>query len=176
MLDKLLEILSNIWEDLWCFNIIKQNEKGVHLRLGKVKRIHEPGLVFKAPFVDQVLKQYVNDDTIMLPSQKITTKDGKTVTLRAMVMYNVTDVLPFVLNVNMACQSIADLTAGVISEMVIKMTYQELTTNLEELNNKITKIVRRECKHWGAHVEYVKFIDVTTSRSFNIFKDSDSHL
>lgn len=176
MFDKLLDILILIWNDVWCFNIINENEKGLRLRFGKKNKILEPGLVFKYPFIDTIIKQYVKEDTIILPSQKLMTKDGVSITITGMVLYSVDDIEPFVLNASIPTQTVSDVAAGAISELILEMDYKEILESLEKLSHKISIAVRRECKHWGVKLEYVKLTDITTSRSFNIFKNSESHL
>lgn len=176
MFDKLIDILILIWNDLWMFKIINQNEKGILLRMGKMKKILNPGLVFKIPFIDQVLQQYVQDDTIALPSQKLITKDGKGITITGMVLYSVEDVEPFILNASIPAQTISDITAGVISQQILELDYNEILESLEKLSHKISIAVRRECKGWGVKIEYVKLTDITVSRSFNIFKNNEGHL
>lgn len=176
MFDRLLDLIITLWEDIWCLKIVRENNKGVLLRYGKVRRVYEPGLVFKLPFVDDLIIQFTGDDTIVLPSQKLITKDGKQVTVKAVVVYNVVDVIPFTMNVNQAYQSLSDVSSGVISDIILKLDYSELKDNLEELNNKASKAVRKEVKKWGAHIDTVSFTDITTSRSFNIFKDGEAHL
>jgi regulator of protease activity HflC (stomatin/prohibitin superfamily) len=176
MFDKLYELLTSVWSDIWFFKIINQNEKGLRLRVGVVNKELKPGLVFKAPFIDNIMQQYVGDDTIQFPSQKLTTKDGKVVTITGMMLYNITDVKPFLLNASIPTQTLSDVATGVISDIVLKHTWAELIESLEQLNNKISISVRRECKEWGVHVEYVRLTDITVSRTFNIFKNSEAHL
>ena len=176
MLDKLIDIIIIAWEHIWFIKIINENERGILLRFGKLKKQLSSGMVFKIPFIDQVLIQYVKDDTILLPSQKLTTKDGKTITVTGMILYNVDDVVPFILNASVPTQSITDVAQGSIAEMILSMTYEEIVESLEKLSNEISKSVRRDCKHWGAKIQYVKLTDITVSRTFNVFKNSDSHL
>jgi len=176
MFDRIIDLIILVWQDVWIFKIINVNEKGVRLRFGKVNKMMDAGLAFKLPFVDNIIIQYVKDDTILLPSQKLTTKDGKTITITGMVLYCVEDVQPFVLNASVATQSIADVATGIISDVILQMTYHEILQSLDKLSNEISKAVRRECKQWGVKIEYVRLTDITTSRTFNVFKNSDSHL
>jgi regulator of protease activity HflC (stomatin/prohibitin superfamily) len=176
MFDRIIDLIVLVWNDIWIFKIINVNEKGVRLRFGKVNKIMDAGLAFKLPFVDNIIIQYVKDDTILLPSQKLTTNDGKTITITGMVLYCVEDVQPFVLNASVAAQSIADVATGIISDVILQMTYDEILESLDKLSNEISKAVRRECKQWGVKIDYVRLTDITVSRTFNVFKNSDSHL
>lgn len=176
MFDKLYEILAEIWSDVWFLKIINQNEKGVRLRMGKFQKELEPGIVFKAPFIDNILQHYIGDDTIQMPSQKLSTKDNKTITISGMILYTVSDIKPFLLNASVPIQTVSDIATGVISDIVLTHTWDELVESLEKLNNKISISVRRECKEWGVHIKYVRLTDITSSRSFNIFKSNETHL
>jgi regulator of protease activity HflC (stomatin/prohibitin superfamily) len=176
MFDKLFDLLIVIWNDLWMFKIVRENERAIRLRFGKKNKHFGAGLVFKYPFIDEILVQYVCDDTVLLPSQKLTTKDGKSITITGVVLYSVEDVEPFVLNASVPTQTISDVAQGAISETIIGMNYPQIIESLEKLSNEISKDVRRECKHWGVKIHYVRLTDITLSRSFNVFKNSDSHL
>lgn len=176
MFDKLIDILSIIWKDIWIFCIVRENEEGIRLRYGKLNKTVLPGIVFKIPFIDEVIIKYTKDDTILLPSQKLTTKDGKTITITGMVLYKVDNITEYILAVNLPQQSISDVAMGALTETIIERTYAEVLESIEKLGNEVSKRVRRECKKWGVVIEYVKITDITVSKSLNLFKNSEAHL
>lgn len=174
MFDKLIEWLMSVWEDIWIFKTIQQYELGVKLTFGKFNKVLEPGLHFKWSVCEQILTHNSKDDTILLPSQKLTTKDEKTVTVRGMIIYKIDNIREFLLNCNNAQQVISDVAIGIIAENIIQSNYEE-TVNIK-IMNEISKQVRRDCKKWGVHIEYVKLTDLSLSRSFNIFKETEAHV
>lgn len=174
MLDRLFDILIAIWDHLCPVNIVNKFDKGVHLRFGRFLRVLEPGLKWKLPFCDTFIIHWAEDDTISLPSQKLTTKDGKTVSVRGTILYHIDDIQKFALDVNDAQQAICDVAMGLIAENIIQSNYEETVST--QIMNEISKQVRRDCKKWGVYIEYVKIIDLSLSRSFNIFKEGESHL
>lgn len=176
MFDKLIDLIILIWNDITIFKEVSEFEEGVRLRFGKFNKILKPGWAFKIPFIDSIICKFVKDDTILLPSQKLTTKDNKTITLTGMVLYNVDDIKPYIINVNLPSQTISDVAMGVISDIIVERTYNEVVESIEKLSNEVSKIVRRECRQWGIKIEYVKITDICLSRTFNIFKNSESHL
>ena len=91
-----------------------------------------------------------------------------------MIIYKIDNIREFLLNCNNAQQVISDVAIGIIAENIIQSNYEE-TVNIK-IMNEISKQVRRDCKKWGVHIEYVKLTDLSLSRSFNIFKETEAHV
>lgn len=177
MFDKLFDLIYNAWEELWFLRIIKQNELGLRLRFGKLHKRLNPGVVLKLPLgIDTVLIQYVGDDTIQLSAQPLTTKDNKSVSISGNILYHITDVEPFLLNASVPTVTISDIASAEIAKLILSHDWNEIVDGLEKMSNKISINVRRECKRWGVHVEYVQIVSISQSRSFNIMKYGESHL
>ena len=174
MLDKLIEVILTFIDDLLPVKIVKTYEEGVKLRFGLFIKDCKPGLHFKIPFIEEVITAYSKDDTILLPSQKLTTKDGKTITTRGMILYYVDDITLFLLSVNNPTQALSDLTMGIISENIINGLH--IDCHNDKIMNEISKSVRREAKKWGCYIIYVKLTDISLSKSLNLFNEGESHL
>ncbi len=174
MLDRLIDFILNLINEFFPIQIISQYEQGVRLRFGKLVGKCDPGLHFKIPFADQIMTHYAKDDTILLPSQKLTTKDGKTVSVRGVALYHIDDIEVFLLSVNNAQQAISDIAMGLVAENIIQSNYEDTIST--KIMNEISKQVRRDCKKWGVYIEYVKLTDLSLSKSVNIFKEEAAHL
>ncbi len=173
-LDAFISWLQSIWKLIWIFQIVNEYEEAIVLNRGKFKKKLGPGMHFKFSVFEEIITHYAKDDTILLPSQKLTTKDNKSVTVTGMVLYRISDIELFLTAVNKPQQAISDLCLGVIAENIIKTEYTDTISIL--IMNEISKQARRECKGWGVYVEYVKLTDLSLSKSINIFKESESHL
>lgn len=174
MFDKIIDLLIAVWKDIWFFQTIYEYEEGVKLRLGKYHKSLKPGIWFKWSVAEKILVHYAKDDTILLPSQKLTTKDGKTITARGVILYKIDDIKLFLTEVNQPQQAISDMAMGMISNNITTGNYEDCYN--DKIMNEITKDVRREAKRWGAYVTYVKLTDISLSRTFNISKESESHI
>ena len=79
--------------------IVKQWERGVVLRFGRLKDIREPGLRLILPFVDQMIKVDLRIVTMVLEPQEVITRDNVTIKVDAVVYFQVEDPKRAVINV-----------------------------------------------------------------------------
>ncbi|MDQ3956419.1 MAG: SPFH domain-containing protein, partial [Actinomycetota bacterium] len=71
--------------------IVKEYERGVIFRLGRVIGAKGPGLFFIIPIIDRMVKVNLQTVTIDIPSQDIITRDNVTVRVNAVTYFNVVD-------------------------------------------------------------------------------------
>jgi len=170
----LISWLQSIWKQVWFFQTVREFEEAVLLRMGKYYKSLTPGLHFKLSVLDEIITHYSKDDTILLPSQALTTSDGKSVTVTGRVLYAITDIQSFLTKVNAPQQAIADITMGVIAKNIIESEYTE-TVNIK-IMNEISKQTRARCKKYGVHIEDVELVSLSLSRSINLYKEAEGHL
>lgn len=158
------------WHQIWPLFIIEQYNKGVLLRNGVFKRVLEPGLHWKAPFIDSYMECIVVPTTINLPSQSLTTKDEKNLVVRSVIKYQVIEVDTYLLGVYDAVDALADMTMSIIKRAVMDSSWEECKSN--DLDNSITTKARREAKKWGIEIIQVTLTDIGQIRSFKLFNDT----
>lgn len=172
MFDKLIDWLISIWGQLIPFAIVNQQNKALRLRFGKYNKILEPGIHFKIPFFDEVFDQHVLWTTHSMPSQSLTTKDGKDVVIKGIIKYKISDYKTYTLEVWDATDAISDMTQGIIFDIVKYKTWEELQH--EDLKNSITRKARLEAKRWGIEIETVTLSDLAKIRSIRLLSDNGS--
>lgn len=172
MLDKLIEFFLNLIEDLLPIFFVKEYNRGVMFRMGKYRRVVSPGPVWKIPFLDKIESTCVVTTTLSIPTQSITTADGKQVVVKSMVKFKVADVKAFYLNVTGTVDAISDTTQSIIKEQIASKTWIECTD--KELDNTITKKVRTQVKNWGIDVDKVTLTDMGIIRSLRLFNETST--
>jgi len=172
MFEKLIDFLLQFIEQLFPFVIVKQTTKGVRLRFGKFLDILDPGFHWKISFFDEVLPQTVVWTTFSMPSQSLTSKDGKDVVVKGVIKYRVVDIQIFALEVWDAIDAISDMTQGIIFDIVKDKTWEELQTI--DLKPLITRKARLEAKRWGIEIETVTLSDLAKIRSIRLLNDNGS--
>lgn len=75
----------------WWF-VVMPWEQAVFIRCGNKVKVLGAGLYFKVPFIDRVYLQQIRLRTIDMPVQTVSTRDGKTITLKAAVAYSIIDI------------------------------------------------------------------------------------
>jgi regulator of protease activity HflC (stomatin/prohibitin superfamily) len=176
MFDRLIDFLLSVWDQLIPFEVIDHYNRGVRLRFGKTKGgVLEAGLHWKIPFVDRILQQMIKMKTLSLSEQTITTKDGTSIVVRAVVKYEVNNVITLILEVNDPIDAIADMTKGIIRKTFISKNWDEC--NDPEIEKEIAKKARAEAKQWGIAIIEITLTDLGDVPSFRLFnstmKDED---
>lgn len=169
MFDKLIEVALEFLDDLMPFAIIMHYNRGVRLRYGKkASDTLEPGLYFKWPFIDTILTVQVKATTIGLFEQSITTKDDKSIVVKAIVKYEVDNAAKLLLEVNDAIDAIADMTQGIIRKEIVITNWADC--NSKDLESRIKNKAKTEAKKWGISISEVTLTDLGLMRSIRLFK------
>jgi len=141
--------------------ILKQYERGVQFRLGRVKDgARGPGLIFIVPFVDHVHRVSLRIVTLPIQSQGIITKDNVSVDVSAVAYYKVVNPVAAVVaieNVEAAIDQIAQTT---LRAVVGRHTLDETLSETDTINGNIREILDVQTEEWGIKVTVVELRDI----------------
>merc|ERR1712142_10180 len=119
----------------FCFKIVKEYERAVIFRLGRLKDGHGvvgPGLFFIIPCMDEIRVVDLRTISFDVPAQEVLTKDHVTVLVDAVVYYSVFDAMLAVCEVEMAGVSTRLLAATTLRNMMGTKTLEEILSQKEE--------------------------------------------
>ena len=168
MFDKLIDFLIDMLDKLMPVFIVNQFDKAVLLRRGIYVKTLDGGMYFKIPFLDEVLTQTYVTTTMNLPAQSLTTRDGKSIVVKAIIKYNIFDVKTLLLETWDAVDAISDTTQGVIKDVIMESNMDEINM---ETDKAVTTKARREAKKWGVDIEKVTFTNLGAIRSIRLFNE-----
>lgn len=174
MLDKLIEFLLSILDQALPIKIIAEYQKGAMFRGGAFTQVLLPGIHFKIPFFDEVDVYVTATTTLTLPPQSVTTKDGKSIVIRAQIKYKVQDLAIFAVEVADAIDALSDMTGGIIHNAVRTRSFAELC--VMDLDSELTKSARPEAKTWGIALQKVTVTDLAEMRSYRLFTETPNSL
>ena len=141
--------------------VLKQYERGVQFRLGRVTSgARGPGVIFIVPFIDRVLRVSLRIVTMPIQSQGIITKDNVSVDVSAVAYYRVADPVAAVVaieNVEAAINQIAQTT---LRAVVGRHTLDEALSETEAINKNIREILDVQTEDWGVEVTVVELKDI----------------
>src|SRR6476661_6205990 len=140
--------------------IIKQYERGVLFRLGRVLGVREPGLRMIIPFVDVLRKVSMRIVTMPIQSQGIITRDNVSVDVSAVAYFRVPDAVKSVVaieNVDAAINQIAQTT---LRNVVGQHTLDETLSETDRINLDIREILDVSTVEWGVEVTLVELNDI----------------
>ncbi|MEU4704702.1 slipin family protein [Nonomuraea dietziae] len=141
--------------------VIKQFERGVVLRFGKVHSgTRGPGLALIAPFADRLHKVNMQIITMPVPAQDGITRDNVTVRVDAVVYFRVVDPLRVVVDVQDYESAIQQVALASLRSIIGKSELDDLLSNREHLNEGLELMIDSPAVGWGVHIDRVEIKDV----------------
>ena len=141
--------------------VVKQYERGVILRFGKLIGIRSPGLNFIIPFVDRMTKVSLRIQTVVLEPQEVITRDNVTVRVDAVVYFQAMDPVKAVLNVEEYKQAIIQLALTTLRSVLGQSEMDELLAHRDQLNLRLRQIIDEQSEEpWGVRATLVEIKDV----------------
>ncbi len=145
--------------------IVKEYERLVVFRLGRLIKIKGPGFILVIPIVDKVVRIPLRIVTLDVPSQEVITKDNVTTNVNAVVYYRVVDPNRAVVNVEEYAMATAQLSQTTLRSVAGQAELDELLSEREKLNTKIQGILDEATDPWGIKVTTVEIKDVVIPES-----------
>lgn len=168
----LIDWIAGLWDQINPFVVIQQYESGIHMRLGRKIKDLPVGLSFlplKTLFIDQVLTIHTKKDTIQIENVNVTTLDGKSVSVGAVIEFEVTSPSLFFLEANDALSNAKDISRGIIADCLADCNWEEIKQ--KPTRTDIKRRISKELESIGIKTNQVLFTNMVVSRAFTIFKD-----
>ena len=141
--------------------VIRQFERGVVLRLGRVQEPpRRPGLTWIVPVVDHLRKVNVQIVTLPVPAQEGITRDNVTVRVDAVVYFRVHDPVRAVVEVQDYQFAVAQVAQTSLRSIIGKSDLDDLLSNREKLNQGLMLMLDSPAVGWGIEIDRVEIKDV----------------
>jgi regulator of protease activity HflC (stomatin/prohibitin superfamily) len=156
--------------------ILREYERGVIFRLGRLIGAKGPGLIILIPFIDKMVKTTLRTVVMDVPPQDVITKDNVSVQVNAVIYFRVINpekVIVEVENYIFATSQLAQTTLRSISGQV---ELDELLGKREKINHELQKIIDKQSDPWGIKVSLVevKHIDLPMEMKRAIAKQAEA--
>ena len=145
--------------------IVREYERAVIFRLGRLLGAKGPGIFFVIPFVDNFIKVDLRLTTVDVPEQQIITKDNVTVGVDAVVYYRVFDPVLAVTKVENYNYAVMMMAQTTLRDIVGQVELDELLTKREEINKRLQAILDEVTDPWGIKVTAVTLKQVRLPES-----------
>lgn len=148
---------------LWPFaiRIVKQYERGVVLRFGRLVTTRQPGFNLIIPFVDHMTKVSLRVVPFVLEPQELITRDNVTVRVDAVVYYKVIEPVSAIMNVEGYQQAVIQLALTTLRSVLGQSELDELLAHRDQINLRLRRIIDKESEEpWGVSVTLVEVKDV----------------
>jgi regulator of protease activity HflC (stomatin/prohibitin superfamily) len=155
-----LIILAVILVAQTAIKILKEYERGVIFRLGRLQKVKGPGLFFIIPFVDRMIKVDLRVITLDIPTQEAITKDNVTVKVNAVTFFRVVDPGRAIVAVEDYRRATWQISQTTLRSVLGQSDLDELLIHREEINQKLQMIIDEQTEPWGIKVGIVEVKDV----------------
>jgi regulator of protease activity HflC (stomatin/prohibitin superfamily) len=140
--------------------IVKQYERGVVLRFGRLHGVREPGLRLIIPFVDVMHRVSLRIVTMPIQSQGIITRDNVSVGISAVAYYHVVDPVKSVIAIEDVLAAIDQIAQTTLRKVVGQHTLDETLAETDRINMDIREILDITTVEWGVEVTLVELKDI----------------
>src|SRR5690348_9748574 len=145
--------------------IVKQYERGVLMRLGKLIGERDPGLRFIIPVADVLHRVSLRVVTMPIQSQGIITRDNVSVDISAVAYFRVVDATRSVLAIENVQAAINQIAQTTLRKVVGQHTLDEALAETDRINEDIRKILDATTTGWGVDVTLVELKDIQLPES-----------
>ena len=140
--------------------ILREYERGVIFRLGKLLRAKGPGLIFLIPIVDKMVRMDLRVVTIDVSKQEIMTKDNVPATVDAVVYFRVINPTDAVIKVENFWKATSLISQTTLRSVLGQSPLDDLLSQRDIINQKLQEIIDRQTEPWGIKVTAVEVKDV----------------
>jgi len=141
--------------------ILREYERGVIFRLGKLLGAKGPGLIFLIPIVDRMVKMDLRVVTIDVSKQEIMTKDNVPATVDAVVYFRVINPMDAVVKVENFWKATSLIAQTTLRSVLGQASLDDLLSQRDVINQKLQEIIDRQTEPWGIKVTAVEIKDVS---------------
>jgi regulator of protease activity HflC (stomatin/prohibitin superfamily) len=141
--------------------ILREYERGVIFRLGKLLSAKGPGLIFLFPVVDRMVKMDLRVVTIDVSKQEIMTRDNVPATVDAVVYFRVVDPVAAVIKVENFWKATSLIAQTTLRSVLGQAPLDDLLSQRDVINQKLQEIIDRQTEPWGVKVTAVEVKDVS---------------
>jgi regulator of protease activity HflC (stomatin/prohibitin superfamily) len=149
-----LSILAN------AIRVVREYERLVVFRLGRLIGEKGPGLVLLIPIVDRAVKVGLRTVTMDVPPQDIITRDNVTVKVNAVIYFRVIDARQAIVQVENYLYATSQIAQTTLRSILGQQELDELLSEREKLNQALQQVIDRQTEPWGIKVSTVEVKNV----------------
>jgi regulator of protease activity HflC (stomatin/prohibitin superfamily) len=140
--------------------IVKEYERGVVFRLGRLLGPRGPGLILLVPFIERMQKIDLRTVTLDVPSQEVITRDNVTVRVNAVAYFRVLDPNAAIVNVTDYNRATSQIAQTTLRSVLGQSTLDDLLSERDKINEQLQRIIDEQTEPWGVKVSIVEVKDV----------------
>ncbi len=140
--------------------VLKEYERGVIFRLGRLIGAKGPGLIILIPIVDKMVRVDLRVITYDVPAQDVITKDNVSVKVNAVLYFQVMDPNKAIVSVANFFEATSQIAQTTLRSVLGQVELDELLTNRDKINAELQQIIDEQTEPWGIKVSVVEVKNV----------------
>jgi regulator of protease activity HflC (stomatin/prohibitin superfamily) len=140
--------------------VVKEYERGVVFRLGRLVGPRGPGLILLVPFIERMQKIDLRTVTLDIPAQEVITRDNVTVRVNAVAYFRVLDPNAAIVNVTDYNRATSQIAQTTLRSVLGQSSLDDLLAEREKINEQLQRIIDEQTEPWGVKVSIVEVKDV----------------
>jgi regulator of protease activity HflC (stomatin/prohibitin superfamily) len=141
---------------LSAIRVLKEYERGVIFRLGRIAGSRGPGFIVIIPIIDKMVRVTLRTVVLDVPPQDVITKDNVSVEVNAVVYFRVIDPIKAIVEIENYLYATSQLAQTTLRSVLGEAELDDLLSNREVINQKLQDIIDRETDPWGIKVSMVE--------------------
>ncbi|MBC7333439.1 MAG: slipin family protein [Actinobacteria bacterium] len=140
--------------------VLKEYERGVILRFGRLRGTKGPGIFVIIPFVDKMIKVDLRTVTMDVPPQDVITRDNVPVKVNAVVYFRVMDPEKAVIEIENYIVATSQIAQTTLRSILGQAELDDLLARRDKINKELQTIIDEQTDPWGVKVSTVEIKDV----------------
>ncbi len=140
--------------------VLREYERGVVFRLGRLIGAKGPGLIILIPIIDKMIKVSMRTIPMDVPPQDIITKDNVTVRVNAVAYFRVMDANKAIVDVEDYIYATSQIAQTTLRSVLGQVDLDELLGERDKINQELQNIIDMQTEPWGVKVSVVEVKNV----------------
>ena len=140
--------------------VLREYERGVAFRLGRLRPVLEPGVHLIFPGPDKMVRVDLRIVTLTIPPQDVITKDNVPARVNAVVLFQVTEPIRSVMAVENHAVATSQMAQTTLRSVVGRADLDTLLAHRADLNEDLARNINAQTEPWGVQVKVVEIKDV----------------
>ena len=143
-------ILSN------AIKVLREYERGVVFRLGRLISARGPGIIFLIPIVDRIVRVSLRTVVLDVPPQDVITQDNVSIKVNAVVYFRVIDPQKAIVQVENFLAATSQISQTTLRSVLGQSELDDLLSQRDKINHKLQQIIDANTEPWGVKVSNVE--------------------
>jgi regulator of protease activity HflC (stomatin/prohibitin superfamily) len=140
--------------------VLREYERAIVFRLGRLQEVRGPGLVVLVPLVDRMVRVDLRTVTMTIPPQEVITRDNIPARVAAVCYFRVVDAAAAVTQIEAFAPATSQVAQTTLRSVLGRADLDQLLAERDRLNDDLQKIIDEQTEPWGVKVSAVEIKDV----------------